>query len=395
MAKSLPAIAGGPAAFDHLLPIASPEGLPGNEFQKEIEAILASGKITNSVRVEKLEQLASAFLGVPHCVAVSSCTSGLLLTLRALELCGEVILPSFTFFATAHSILWNGLKPVFADCDPETFCLCPKSAQERLTRDTVAIMAVHMYGNPVDIATLESIVAERGLALVLDSAHAFGSEWQGERVGKFGTAEVFSMSPTKLIVAGEGGLVTTRDEYLARAIRAGRNYGDAGTYDPELLGLSARMSEFHAALAVASLSNIEERIKRRNEIRLRYERNLGSVPGLCFQQIDDRNLSTCKDFSILIGSAGFGASRDWLFDALRRENIEVRRYFWPPVHRQQLYRKQWDGKPLPITDSISDGVISLPIYSSLTDDQVDRVCSAIEQLHVYAITHGVGDSKLR
>jgi dTDP-4-amino-4,6-dideoxygalactose transaminase len=206
----------------------------------------------------------------------------------------------------------------------------------------------------------------------------------GRHMGTFGTAEVFSFSPTKLVVAGEGGLVATRDATLARRLRAARNYGDAGSYDPELLGLNARMSEFHAALALRGLNGLEARIERRNQIRLHYQRRLESVPGLSFQQIRRANRSACKDFSLLVDEAAFGKSRDWLFDALQKENIDVRRYFWPSVHRQNLFCESWDKRPLPITDQISDGILNLPIYSSLADQDVEKVCDAVCRVSEFA-----------
>jgi len=196
-------------------------------------------------------------------------------------------------------------------------------------------------------------------------------------VGTFGTAEVFSFSPTKLLVACEGGLVATGNATLARRLQAARNYGDAGNSDPELRGLNGRMSEFHAALAIRGLGGIEGRVERRNEIRCRYEARLGSAPGVSFQRIRYGNRSSCKDFQVLVDADAFGCSRDWVLEALRKRNIEARRYFCPPIHRQKLYSATWDGKPLPVTERISSQVLSLPIYSSLGDEEVDRVCDAV------------------
>jgi dTDP-4-amino-4,6-dideoxygalactose transaminase len=362
------------------LPIVSPEGLPGEEFLADVRAILQSGHLTNGAFVREFESAAASFLGVPHAVAVSSCTSGLILTLQALGLRGDVILPSFTFHATAHSLLWNGLRPVFADCEPGTFCLDPEAVRAQLSPNTAAILAVHLYGNPIAVTELEAIAAERGIPLICDAAHAFGTKFRGSRLGGTGAAEVFSFSPTKLLVAAEGGLVSTRDAGLARLLRAGRNYGDAGTADPEWPGLNARMSEIHAALAVRGLPGIAARIERRNQIRLRYERQLGTVPGVTFQEIRAACHTTAKDFSLIVDQANFGAPRDWLLEGLLQRNIEVRRYFWPPVHRQKVYREIWDGRPLPVTDWVSDRVISLPIYSSLGDEDVDRICAAVQEL---------------
>jgi dTDP-4-amino-4,6-dideoxygalactose transaminase len=374
---NVPAIAGGRPTFEERLPIALPEGLPDDDFLHDIRKILRSRQLTNTTFVREFEQAAAEYFNVPHCIAVSSCTAGLILTLRALDLQGEVILPSFTFHATAHSVSWNGLKVVFADCDPETFCLDPHTTKLQLSPNTAAILAVHLFGSPAPIVELQTIASDLNIPLICDAAHAFGSDINGRRVGTFGAAEVFSFSPTKLLVAGEGGMVATRDAQLAAKLRAARNYGDSGNYDPELAGLNARMSEFHAALALRGLPGLEARIGRRNQIRLRYERSLRTIPGLSFQRIRAGNRSSCKDFAVLVEEAAFGKSRDWLFDALEKENIQVRRYFWPPVHRQKLYRDIWDKRPLPVAESISDSILNLPIYSSLTDENIDKVCDAV------------------
>jgi dTDP-4-amino-4,6-dideoxygalactose transaminase len=238
-------------------------------------------------------------------------------------------------------------------------------------------MGVHLFGNPAAVDRLEEIAGELSVPLIFDAAHAFGSRSNGVQVGGFGTAEVFSFSPTKLVVAGEGGLIATRDAGLAEKLRAARNYGDAGNYDPELLGVNARMSEIHAAMALRGIAGVEGRIARRNTIRERYERNLAGVPGISFQQIREGDVSAYKDFSLLVEEREFGHARDWLVETLRRENIDARKYFWPTVHQQKLYREMWDGRPLPVTEQISNTVVSLPIYSSLTNEAVDKVCDAI------------------
>jgi dTDP-4-amino-4,6-dideoxygalactose transaminase len=379
----VPAIASRQPMFEERLPIVSPEGLPDDEFLRDVRKILRSRQLTNATFAREFEDAAAEYLNVPHCVAVSSCTAGLILTLRALDLQGEVILPSFTFHATAHSVWWNGLKPVFADCDPETFCIDPHAIKSQLAVNTAAILAVHLFGNPASMVELQTIASDLNIPLICDAAHAFGSGINGRHVGAFGAAEVFSFSPTKLVVAGEGGMITTRDARLAATLRAARNYGDSGNYDPELAGLNARMSEFHAALALRGLPSLDARIDRRNQIRLRYERRLRTIPGLSFQRIPTGNRSSCKDFAVLVDEAAFGRPRDWLFDALEKENIQVRRYFWPPVHRQKLYRGLWDRRPLPVTESISDSILNLPIYSTLTDEIVDKVCDAVLRCHEF------------
>jgi dTDP-4-amino-4,6-dideoxygalactose transaminase len=380
-------IGAGRPAFRELLPIVDPEGVPGEEFLEEVRGILASKQLTNGAYVRKFEEAAAEYLGVAHCVAVSSCTAGLLLVLKSLDLRGEVILPSFTFHATAHAIVWNGLTPVFADCDAKTFCVAPEAVRAQVSSRTATILAVHLFGNPAAVEELEEIAAELEIPLIFDAAHAFGSSSNGKRVGGFGTAEVFSFSPTKLVVAGEGGLVATRDAGLAERLRAARNYGDAGNYNPEILGVNARMSEVNAAMALYGLAGLDARIERRNEIRLRYERELRDLAGIRFQEVSDGGRSTFKDFSVIVDANKFGQSRDWVVELLHRENIGARRYFSPPVHRQKLYSAMWDGRALPVTDLVSDGVVSLPIYSSLTDESVDKVCEVVRR------THGLDNAK--
>lgn len=338
----------------------------------------AEGMVTNGALVARLEAAVAERLQVSHCVALSSCTSGLMLVLRALDLQGEVILPSFTFFATGHAVLWNGLRPVLADCTADSWTLDPDDVERRITERTSAILAVHLYGNPCRIERLAAIARRHKLKLIFDAAHAIGSSAAGRPIGQFGDAEVFSLSPTKLLVAGEGGLVTTNDAVLARRLRAARNYGDTGTYDPELLGLNARMSEFHAALALAGLPLLDMKVARHNRIAETYTELLRSMPGVSFQHVQPEDTSTYKDFSILIDRGVSRLTRDTLADVLLGENVETKKYFFPPLHRQKLFAGWGTGdRGLVQTDRISEGVLSLPIYESLPDETVAQVAQAI------------------
>jgi dTDP-4-amino-4,6-dideoxygalactose transaminase len=340
------------------------------------------GVLTNGPVVERLEQKVAERLGVAHCVAVSSCTSGLMLVLRALGIRGEVILPSFTFFATGHAVLWNGLEPVFADCDARGWTVAPHDVEARITPRTEAILAVHLYGNPARVEALQGIAKKHGLKLIFDAAHAFGSSYRGRPVGNFGVAEVFSLSPTKLLVAGEGGLVCTNDAALARSLRAARNYGDAGSYDPQLLGLSARMTEFNAAMALAGLEQVDSKVERHNRIVDHYTYLLAGTPGIQFQQIDTADRCAFKDFSVLISPEEFGMSRDQVSDELAAQGIPTKKYFHPPLHQQKLFvaHALAGDNGLAITESISRNVLSLPIYESLKDETVERTALAIRRL---------------
>src|SRR3990167_6195499 len=282
------------------VPITVPTIPPIKVLKKKYEKVLRSGMITNSFFVREFEQKVASYIGVKHAIALGSCTSGLMLIMKSLELTGEVILPSFTFHATAHAVVWNGLTPVFVDCDPRTYNLDPAAVEKAITPKTSAIVAVHIFGNPPDIEALQAITKRYALRLIFDAAHGFGTRYKGKPVGGFGDAESFSLSPTKLLTAGEGGIVTTNDDLLAAKIRAGRNYGDTGNYNPEFSGLSARMSEFNALLGIESLKMLEKNVAARNKTAKMYRKLLSRTPGISFQSIDNKNRSSFKDFSIKI-----------------------------------------------------------------------------------------------
>jgi len=340
------------------------------------------GTITNAGLVRAFEKRIEERLRIQHCVAVSSCTSGLALVLRAFRLDRpEVIVPSFTFFATGHAVVWNGLTPVFADCDPLTWTVDPNSVEASITERTGAIIGVHLYGNPCDVVALERLAMKYDLKLIFDSAHAFGSSYRGRPIGQFGDAEVFSLSPTKLLVAGEGGLVTTTDPVLAHSIRAARNYGDLGAYDPEILGLNARMTEFNAALGLAGLDLVQRKVDRHNEIARLYDASLAGVAGLSFQSIHSGDVSTFKDYTVSVDPNAFGMSRDELAQVLLAQNITTKKYFSPPLHRQTLYAPYYETRSCDLrnTNRIADTVLSLPIYESLSDETVRAVASAIRR----------------
>ena len=378
----LPAIYGGRPAFAERFPFIRP-ALPAlSEVVANYEAVYQSGLLTNSKSVARLEGAVAERLRVKHCVAVSSCTSGLMMVLRALGLTGEIIVPSFTFFATGHATRWNNLTPVFADCDPNTWNVTPAEIERKITPKTSAILAVHLYGNPCDHQAIEQLATRRGLKLIFDAAHSFGSERRGRPVGSFGDAEVFSMSPTKLLVAGEGGLVTTNDAKLAEAIRFMRNYGDLGAYNPAWLGLNARMPEFNATLALAGLPLVDEKIKRRNAVANMYTEMLTGLPGVRFQSVDPSDVHTYKDYSIHVTPDSFGMTRDALAEALLAENIETKKYFYPPLHQQDIYKPFYNRErdELSQTEYITGGVLSLPIYESLPDETVKTVAQAIKNL---------------
>jgi dTDP-4-amino-4,6-dideoxygalactose transaminase len=381
----VPAVHGGHPVFSRRFRFNQPLLPPLPAVMQNYLAAYMNGLITNAAVVERLEDAAADLLQVNHCIAVSSCTSGLTMVVRALGLTGEVIIPSFTFFATGHAVLWNGLRPVFADCNEETWNVDPIDVERKITSRTSAILAVHLYGNPCDIEGLVKLASRHRLKLIFDAAHSFGSQYRGRSIGQFGDAEIFSLSPTKLLVAGEGGLIATNDASLALTLRAMRNYGDTGDYNPKWLGMNARLSEFNAALALAGLSMTDAKVKRRNQIAQMYTDLLSFVPGLGFQRVHPEDVSTYKDYSVHVTAETFGLSRDELAGALLAENIETRKYFYPPLHKQKLYQTFYDPARdnLSHTDVVADAILSLPMYESIPDATVESIAHAIQRLAQY------------
>jgi dTDP-4-amino-4,6-dideoxygalactose transaminase len=329
--------------------------------------------------VRALEEQACERLGSPYVVAVSSCTAGLMLAIQAICPGKPVLLPSFTFSASGHAAVWNGCAPVFAECDLRSLQLDVADAETRLG-NVGAILATHVFGAPCQPGAVEKLARTHGLPIVFDAAHAFGALHDGRPVGTIGDAEVFSLSPTKPVVAGEGGLVCTSHEHLAERLRIGRDYGNPGNYDTQFVGMNARMSEFHAAMALESLTMLDEQLELRRAVAARYTESISDLPGIGTQLIGPTDLSTYKDFSIVVDPLEFGLSRDLLVRALAADGIDTRNYFDPPVHRQQAYAHLTRG-PLPVTDHVSSRVTSLPMFAELSMAAVDQVIECLAAVH--------------
>jgi len=379
---SRPAILGGEPAFPEGLAFVRPSVPDLDRVVARFAPSYERGMLTNGPLVRELEDQAAQRLGVAHVVAVSSCTAGLMLVLRALAPDGPVVLPSFTFSASAHAVAWNGLEPRFVECDPASFQVDPAAVTSRID-GAGAVLATHIFGAPCAVEALGDITTGAGIPLVFDAAHAFGARRAERPIGGFGSAEVFSLSPTKVVVAGEGGVVATADPALAESVRIGRDYGNPGDYDTRFVGLNARLSELHAAVGLESLAGLDARLAQRRRVVERYRRGLAELPGVAAQRVDAHDASTYKDFTVAIDEGSFGLPRDLVVDALRADGIDTRCYFSPPVHRQQSYR---DLAPyhLPVTDAVASRVVSLPIYATLADEQIDIVTTVLGSLHRHA-----------
>jgi FlaA1/EpsC-like NDP-sugar epimerase/dTDP-4-amino-4,6-dideoxygalactose transaminase len=375
------AVLGGQPAFDAPVPFARPARPPLEQVMRRLECSYDSGILTNGALVAELEQRAAEQLGVPHVVAVNSCTSGLILTLQALleDRPGPVVVPSFTFSATGLAATWNDRPLRFVSCDRASFQIDIESAMSALDGAS-ALMATHVFGAPCDPASVEALGRISRVPVLFDAAHAFGARTNGLSVGGFGDAEVFSLTPTKVLVAGEGGLVATRDDSLAARLRVARNYGNPGDYDTLFPGLNARMSEFHAAMALESLDQLAVTLRQRRQLAAVYRRCLDEVPGIEYQAVPITDESTFKDFTVIVDEQTFGMSRDQLVAVLGLEGIDTRNYFDPPLHRQRAF----DGDhatDLANVEATSRSVISLPIYPDLPVSTVERIVEVLLVAH--------------
>ena len=326
-------------------------------------------------------------------MAVSSCTVGLVLALQALQVDGEVVLPSFTFLASAAAPALLRLPLRFVDVRRDSWTIDPDAVEAAITPRTAAVIAVHTFGNPADLERLEAVCRRRRVALLIDAAHGLGALRSGRHVGSGGDAEVFSMSPTKLVAAGEGGLVTTTRADLASRLDVLREYGNAGDYTTVQAGLNGRLDEMSAILALHGLRRLEANAKRRNRLVDVAKQELASVPGVSFQQIRSGDRSSYKDFSIVIEPTVFGADRDELAAVLESEGVDTRRYYSPLVHRHPAFAGS-RADPMPNSEWLESRVLSLPLYSHMPASVMRTIARlvAVAQRESSAISPARGGS---
>lgn len=381
---SVPAVLGGNPQFAVRLNIVSPRLPSLEQIAEPLREILRTGNLTNNSRfVREFEVALAQRFAVPHAVAMSNATLGLMLALAALKLKGEVILPSFTYCATAHVLHWVGLTPVFVDILPDTFTIDPAAAEAAITPRTAAIMPVHIYGHPCEVDELATVARRHGLPLLFDAAHAFGSRYREQLVGQFGDAEVFSFHATKLFPVGEGGCITTRDASLAEHLALARKFGDPGDENTRFPGTNAKMQEFNAIIGLEMLKVVDQHIANRRNYAATLIERLGQLPGISFQAIRPYVFHNYQNFAILVDPSEFGLTRDELFTALAAENIFARKYFYPPLHHHDAY-VEYRHISLPVTEQVSSQVLCLPFYSEMTPEMLDGLCSAIERIQHYA-----------
>lgn len=381
------AIHGAPPAFDEPLHVGRPNIGDRAAFLQRVNQILDSKWLSNNgPMVQEFERRIAEYLGVKHCVAMCNGTIALEIAIRALGLSGEVIVPSWTFVATAHSLYWQGITPVFADIDPATHNLDPQAVRRMITPRTTGIIGVHLWGRAAPVNELQAIADEHGLKLMFDAAHAFGSSYKGQSIGRFGECEVFSFHATKAFNTMEGGAVTTNDDELAETMRLMRNFGFKGYDNVIHPGTNGKMIEVCAAMGLANLEVLDRVFAQNLQTQTAYREALSDIPGISVIEYD-RNETNNYHYVVLEIHETSTVSRDQIITTLHAENVLARRYFWPGCHRMQPYRDLFPHASLmlPNTQAVSNRVVVLPAGPSVTRDYITLICDAIRALHRWGL----------
>ncbi len=351
-----------------MIPIAKP--WIGEEEKKEVEKVLDSGMLAYGEWVKKFEKEFAEYVGVKHALSTTNGTQALILALEAVGVRGhEVLVPSFTFIASATSIIRAGGRPVFVDVDPRTFNIDPEDVRKKITERTKAIMPVHLYGQMANMDEIMEIAEEHALYVVEDSAQAHGAEWHGKKAGSVGHIAGFSFYPTKNMTTGEGGMITTNDDTLAERVAMLRNHGQTARYMHEELGWNFRMTNIAAAIGLHQLKKLDKANERRRANAKRYDELLGEK--VITPYVDERAKHVYHQYTIRV------KNREAVLDAFKREGIGFGIYYPRGNHQQPIMQKLGYTAKLPVTEKLCEEVISIPVHALLSEEDVEKVAKTI------------------
>jgi dTDP-4-amino-4,6-dideoxygalactose transaminase len=371
--------------FRELLHVGRPNVCDHEKLLKRMSDVLESRWLTNNgPQVQEFERRIANAAGAQHCVAMCNATTALQIAARVANLSGEVIVPSFTFVATAHALQWLGITPVFCDID-NTYCLDPNRVEELITPRTTGIIGVHLWGHVCNVEALEAICRRHNLTLLFDAAHAFGCSRNGVMVGRFGRAEVLSFHATKFLNTSEGGAVVTDDSEFADSCRAMRNFGFSGEDKVSSLGINGKMNELEAVMGLTLLDHSKEIIANNWNNYLEYKIGILDIPGVTLIEYDEKEQCNFQYIVVEIGEDA-GISRDLLHDLFHAEGILVRRYFSPGCHRMEPYLSLFPGTEhrLPRTENACARILCLPTGTAIGREQIRTVCALLR----FAVENG-------
>jgi len=361
--------------------VTSPYLPPLEDFIPYLEKIWKNKQLTNGGPFhQQLEQALCDCLGVEYISLFANGTLALVTALQALRITGEVITTPYSFVATAHSLRWNGVKPVFVDIDPKTFNLDPNAIEAAITPQTTAIMPVHCYGNPCDVTAIEQIANNYNLKVIYDAAHAFGVKDAGGSILRHGDLSVLSFHATKVFNTFEGGAIICPDAKTKQHIDHLKNFGFVDETTVVATGINGKMSEINAAFGLLQLKHIDTAIAKRGEVDQYYREQLAEVKGITIPDLLDYQGHNYSYFPILINK-DYPLTRDELYQHLKSQGIHARRYFYPLITDFPMYRGLLSAKTdnLPNAREIADKVLCLPIYPDLTQEQQSSVLSIIRE----------------
>lgn len=352
---------------------------PYEEYINEIKDIWESHWLTNmGPKHNLLESQLKDYLSVDNISLFTNGHNALELCLQAMNLSGEVITTPFTFASTTHAIVRNGLTPVFCDIDPVDYTMDVNKIEALITDKTSAIVPVHVYGHVCNVEEIERIAKKYGLKVIYDAAHVFGVRYKGHGIGNFGDASMFSFHATKVYHTIEGGAICYHNEELGRELYKLRDFGikDAETIDG--VGSNAKMNEFVAAMGLCTLRHVDGEIAKRKAVVECYRENLTGVDGLQLPPVQDNVQSNYAYFPIVIDEKKFGATRNEVFEALAKENIHARKYFYPLTNAFDAYHGKFDPNATPVAVHISKRVLTIPLFADLALEDVKRISDVIK-----------------
>ena len=375
------ALLGGVPAFAEPVHVGTPNIGDRARFLARVEDTLDRKWLSNGgPYVREFEQRVAEIAGVRHCIATCNGTLGLEIAIRALDLKGEVIVPAFTFVATAHALQWQKITPVFCDIDPDTYLLDPDHVAGLITPRTTGILGVHLWGRPCPHEQLEAIARQHRLKLMYDASHAFGCTYHGQPVGSFGDMEVFSFHATKFVNTLEGGAIVTNNDELAAKARLMKNFGFVNYDKVEHVGSNGKMNEVSAAMGLTSLESMDLFVAANRRNQAHYQKALAGIPGVHLLAYDEGERSNYQYVVLDMDESAAGITRDELLRILHAEKVLARRYFYPGCHRMEPYRSSFPnaGLLLPETERVAARVLSLPTGSAVNAEQIDTICQMIE-----------------
>ena len=347
------------------------------DYCQEIKSIWDTHWLTNmGEKHQKLEKELKEYLGVENISLFTNGHIALEYAIEAFNLEGEVITTPFTFASTTHAIVRNGLKPIFCDINPVDYTIDVTKIESLITDKTSAIVPVHVYGNVCDVYEIDRIAKKHNLKVIYDTAHAFGVTVDGIGIGNFGDANMFSFHATKVFNTIEGGAITFKDESLNKILNQLKNFGITGPETVESVGGNGKMNEFQAAMGLCNIKLVDKEIEKRKKVAERYAENLGDIEGIRLSKTQQGVRHNYSYFPVVFD--GYKYSRDEVFDKLKENGIIARKYFYPSINSFDCYRDEYDPNDTPIAKSISERVLTLPMYADLALEDVNRICEIIK-----------------